>query len=105
MNDPQFVETARNLAAKAMAEQQGFDERLDLISLRLLNRKFDTAERAVVKETLDAALAHYAANPEEAQLAIVAGESKAPETLPAPELAAWSLVASQIFNLDETVTR
>lgn len=105
MNDPQFVEAARNLAAKAMAEQQSFDERLDLISLRLLNRKFDTAEREVVKSTLDAALAYYTAKPEEARLAIAAGESKALETIPAPELAAWSLVASQIFNLDETLTR
>lgn len=105
MNDPQFVEATRNLAAKALAEQQGFDERLDLISLRLLTRKFDTAEREVVKETLDAALEHYTAKPEEARLAIATGESKAPETIPAPELAAWSLVASQLFNLDETVTR
>jgi hypothetical protein len=105
MNDPQFVEAARNLAAKALAGQQGFDERLDLISLRLLARKFDAAERELVKATLDAALEHYTAKPEEARLAIATGESKAPEAIPAPELAAWSLVASQIFNLDETVTR
>ena len=105
MNDPQFVEASRNLAAKAMSEQKDFETRLDLISLRLLNRKFDTPERAVVKETLDAALAHYTAKPEEARLAIASGETKAPETIPAPELAAWSLIASQIFNLDETVTR
>lgn len=105
MNDPQFVEASRNLAAKALSEQKDFESRLDLISLRLLNRKFVTAERAVVKETLDAALTHYTAKPEEARLAIATGESKAPETIPAPELAAWSLVASQLFNLDETVTR
>lgn len=105
MNDPQFVEATRNLAVKALSEQKGFDERLDLMSLRLLNRKFDTAEREVVKSTLGAALDYYTAKPEEARLAIATGESKAPETIPAPELAAWSLVASQLFNLDETVTR
>ncbi len=105
MNDPQFVETSRNLAGKALSEQKDFDTRLDLISQRLLARKLETAEKAVVKETLDAALAHYTAKPEEARLAIATGESKAPETIPAPELAAWSLVASQLFNLDETVTR
>jgi hypothetical protein len=105
MNDPQFVEASRNLAAKAMSEQKDFDARLDLMSLRLLNRKFDTAEREVVKSTLDAALAYYTAKPEEARLSIATGETKAPETIPAPELAAWSLVASQLFNLDETVTR
>jgi Protein of unknown function (DUF1553)/Protein of unknown function (DUF1549)/Concanavalin A-like lectin/glucanases superfamily/Planctomycete cytochrome C len=105
MNDPQFVEASRNLAVKVLSEQKGFDERLDLMSLRLLNRKFDTAEREVVKSTLGAALEHYTAEPEEARLAIATGETKAPETIPAPELAAWSLVASQLFNLDETVTR
>ena len=105
MNDPQFVETSRNLANKALTEQKDFDTRLDLISQRLLARKLDSAEKAVVKETLDAALVHYTAKPEEARIAISTGESKAPETIPAPELAAWSLIASQIFNLDETVTR
>ena len=105
MNDPQFVEASRNLAAKALSEQKEFDARLDLISLRLLSRKLDTAEKDVVKDTLDTALAHYTAKPEEARLAIATGETKAPETIPAPELAAWSLVASQLFNLDETVTR
>lgn len=105
MNDPQFVEATRNLAVKALTEQQGFDDRLDLISLRLLSRTFDDSEREVVKSTLDAALEHYTAKPEEARLAISEGASTAPETIPAPELAAWSLVASQLFNLDETVTR
>lgn len=105
MNDPQFVETSRNLASKALTEQKDFDTRLDLISQRLLARKLDPAEKAVVKETLAAALTYYTAKPEEARLAISTGESKALESIPAPELAAWSIIASQIFNLDETVTR
>lgn len=105
MNDPQFVETSRNLASKALTEQKDFDSRLDLISGRLLSRKLDPVEKGHVKQTLDTALAHYSGKPEEARLALSTGESKAPETIPAPELAAWSLVASQIFNLDETVTR
>jgi hypothetical protein len=105
MNDPQFVETTRNLAAKALVEKQSFDERLDFISLRLLNRKFMDAERALMKSTLDSAMENYTAKPEEARLAISTGESKAPATIPVPELAAWSLLTSLLFNLDETVTR
>jgi hypothetical protein len=86
-------------------EKQSFDERLDFISLRLLNRKFMDAERALMKSTLDSAMENYTAKPEEARLAISTGESKAPATIPVPELAAWSLLTSLLFNLDETVTR
>jgi len=105
MNDPQFVEAGRVLASKALEEQQSFDERLDLITQRLLARKFDDSERVIVKSTLDAALEYYTDKPEEAKLAISTGESKPPENLAAHELAAWSLVAGQLFNLDETLTR
>lgn len=105
MNDPQFVEAGKMLAAMALGAHQTFDERLDLMSLRLLGRKMDTAERAVVKTTLDAAIGHYTGKPEEAALALTAGEARPPESIPAAELAAWSLVAGQLMNLDETLTR
>lgn len=105
MNDPQFIEATRNLASKALSEQKDFDARLDLISMRLLARKLEVTEKAIVKETLDDAMAHYTAKPDEARLALATGESKAPENIPAIELAAWAHVASQIFNLDETLTR
>jgi hypothetical protein len=105
MNDPQFVEAGRVLAEKALAASPDFDARIDEISLRLLDRKLATDERAHVRATLDNATKYYAANPEDAKLAIATGEMKAPESIPAADLAAWSLVASQILNLDETVTR
>ncbi len=105
MNDPQFVEASRVLAEMAMKASGDFDARIDHISRRLLARKFDTEDRTAIRETLDKALEYYTAKPEEARLAIATGETKPDETLPAPELAAWSLVTNQIFNLDETVTR
>ncbi len=105
MNDTQFVETGRVLAAVAMKGADDFDGRLDVITLRLLNRKMETDERADVKVTFYKALEYYEEKPEQARLAISVGETKAPESLPAPQLAAWSIVAGQIFNLDETVTR
>jgi len=105
MNDPQFVEAGRVLAAKAIAAHDSFDERLDMLTLRLIARKMDAAERAVVKATLTAATEHYTDNPEDARLALSVGETKVSESIAAVELAAWSLVASQLMNLDETVTR
>jgi cytochrome c553 len=105
MNDPQFVEAGKMLAAKALSTHQAFDERLDLMTLRLIGRKMETDERGMVKTTLDAATAYYTGKPEEARLALTVGETKTPETIPAVELAAWALVAGQLMNLDETLTR
>jgi hypothetical protein len=65
----------------------------------------DEDERAAVKATFDVAMKHYTEKPEEARLANDIGELKVDEKLPAVELAAWSIIASQLFNLDETVTR
>ena len=105
MNDPQFVEATRVLATKAVKEAEGFDARLDLITLRLLGRKLDEDERSYVKTTFDEAIAHYTEKPEQARKAIAVGELKPDEEAPAVELAAWALVAGQLFNLDETITR
>jgi hypothetical protein len=105
MNDPQFVEAGKMLAAKALGAYQTFDERLDLMTLRLIGRKMDATERGVVKATLDAATAYYTGKPQEAGVALTTGEAKPPETIPAVELASWALVAGQLLNLDETLTR
>jgi hypothetical protein len=105
MNDPQFIESSRALASLALKQAQDFDQRLDLITLRLLNRKLQEDERAAIKVTLMAAETYYRDKPDQAKLAISTGETPVDKTLSEAELAAWTLVANQLFNLDETVTR
>jgi hypothetical protein len=48
---------------------------------------------------------HYAADPKAANALIGTGEKKSDASIPAPELAAWTMVASEMLNLDETVTK
>ncbi len=105
LNDPQFVEASRGLAAHALEAGPGFAERLDFVTLRLTGRKFDDAEKAIVRKSLDEALAGFRDKPEDARALITTGASAPPPDADAPELAAWTLVASQVFNLDETITR
>jgi mono/diheme cytochrome c family protein/cytochrome c553 len=105
LNDPLFVESSRQLAARALRTAPAFDARLDLVSLRLLGRKFSKPERAVVRRTLDQALATYQREPAAAQKLLAVGESPVDAQLPVPELAAWTLVASQVMNLDEALTK
>ncbi|MCX6954361.1 MAG: DUF1553 domain-containing protein [Verrucomicrobia bacterium] len=105
LNDPVFVEASRQLAARAVHAAPTFDARLDAIGLRLLGRIFARAERSILRRTFDDALASYRGQPAAAQKLLSVGESPVDATLPAPELAAWTLVASQVMNLDESLTK
>ena len=105
MNDPQFVEASRQLAARAMKEAKTVDERINLISSALLARPMSNDELDVVKNTLTRAKEKFTATPADAQKLITVGDSKPDAELPAPELAAWTIVASQILNMDETLNK
>ena len=105
LNDPTFVEASRQLATRALRAEKTTDGRFDHITRRLLGRPLARDERAVVARTLDDARQRYAAEPELARRLTAVGASPADPGLPAPELAAWTLVASQIMNLDEALTK
>ena len=106
MNAPQFVEASRYLAQKAMREAgDDFDRRLDYVTTRLLARDFGEAERAVAKRTYDGLVDLYRSNAEEAQKLLAVGDSPPDEALPATESAAWTMLASQLMNLDEVLNK
>jgi hypothetical protein len=105
MNDPQFVEASRELAALAIKSSTDADARIDFITRRLLARVFDDDERKVARDSLAALLEIYRAKPEDAAKLITTGAKPPPQDIDPAELAAWTLVASQILNLDETITR
>ncbi|MCU0777831.1 MAG: DUF1553 domain-containing protein [Akkermansiaceae bacterium] len=105
MNDPQFVEAARELAAHAIRSSADPDARIDHITLRLLARVLDEDERKIARDSLAAMLETYRAKPEDAGKLITTGAKPPPQDIDPAELAAWTLVASQLLNLDETITR
>jgi hypothetical protein len=105
LNDPLFIEASRQLATHALHDSKSFDARLDAVSLRLLGRAFSKDERAVVHRTLDAALATYRREPDTAKQLLAVGASPLDAQLPPAELAAWTLVTSEVMNLDESLTK
>ena len=105
MNDPQFVEAARHLAQRALREADDFGARLDFVTVRLLSRPFGEAERAVSERTFDRLLTTYEADPTEADRLLSVGESEADPSLGAAESAAWTMLVSQVMNLDETLNK
>jgi hypothetical protein len=105
LNDPQFVEAARNLAILALGASDSFDHRLDFITQLLLSRSLENDEREIVKTTLRNVSGEYKAAPEKAAELIAVGESPTPDSLDPQALASWTILASQILNLDETLTK
>jgi hypothetical protein len=106
LNDVQFVEAARVLAEHAMKlPKSDFDDRLDFITARVLARQFEDRERGIVRASHRDLLSHYDAKPDEARKLIATGEWPVDTKLSPAELAAWTMVASQVMNLDEALNK
>jgi hypothetical protein len=105
LNDPQFVEAARHLAEVALAGGRRDEEALQAMAARLLSRALTAKELAIVKGTLQEMSAYYQQDPEAAKQLVSVGESKPPPELPAPRLAAMTMVANQLMNLDEVLNK
>ncbi|MCW5969564.1 MAG: DUF1553 domain-containing protein [Blastocatellales bacterium] len=106
LNDPTFVEAARALASRALLEAgRDANARLQYAFRLATARHPSTAEINVLKSLLEKELRKYRRDRESAQKLLKVGESVADERLDAAELAAWSVVASAILNLDETITK
>lgn len=61
-------------------------------------------ELAVLVKVYEAQLAEYKANAEAATKLLTVGESPRNDSLDPAEHAAWTVIASLLMNLDETVT-
>lgn len=105
MNDPQFVEAARMLAERTVQTANDSQERLELLSRKTLARALNPNEQAVLLESLAKFQDHFQDSPDDALALLAVGEVKRDESLDPSEVAAWTLVANQFFNLDEFLTK
>jgi mono/diheme cytochrome c family protein len=106
LNDVQFVEAARVLAQRALKEGGATDDsRIDFLARRLLARSFRATELPVVRKCLADLSAFYKSHAKEAGELIATGESKPDTTLPAEQLAAWTMLTNQLMNLDEVLNK
>ncbi|MDX1945507.1 MAG: DUF1553 domain-containing protein [Pirellulaceae bacterium] len=105
LNDTTFVEAARKLAERAMfATQPSIAARIDYLFANVLARQPSAAERLLLGEQFGAELAEFRRHPAAAGKLLGVGESPVAANLDPVELAAWTIVADTILNLDETVT-
>ena len=106
MNDVQWVEAARGLAGRVIKEGgKQPEQRINLMSEILLAHDPPPQMATQLEGSLKKMEQHYAADPKAAQALVSVGEKKPDGAIPAPELAAWTMVASEMLNLDETVNK
>jgi len=106
MNDPQYFEAARNFGYRMWREGHGDQPESLRFGFRLATARPPTAaESAILQETLAAELSRYEADDKAAKQTISVGESPVPSDVAPAELAAYTMVASLLLNLDEVVTK
>jgi hypothetical protein len=130
LNDPQFVEAARHLAEAGVRGQSGVrgqgpgareegargrgredreearrERGIDFMARRLLARPLGAEEMEVARANLNDLLGYYRAHPAEAKQLIAVGESKADPRIDPAALAAWTMLANELMNLDEVLNK
>ena len=106
MNDTQQFEAARALAQRMMTQGGASPaERIAFAYQVVLSRTPDTEEAAILQRQFAAHLDRYSKDEAAAKKAISHGESKLRPELKPAELAAYTMVASTVLNLDETLNR
>ncbi len=106
LNEVTFVEAARKLAGRMISEGgQTAEQRLAYGFRLALARNPTNTEMQVLLSGLDADMQRFASGPSDASGLLAFGDSKSAPEIPPAELAAYTLTANVILNLDEFVTR
>jgi hypothetical protein len=106
MNDPTYVEAARALAQRAITEAGRDPVKRIQFAFRMATARKPTAEETrLLQDLAQKEMAIYRRDKTAATRLLQVGESPWTEKISASELAAWTILASSILNLDETITK
>jgi len=106
LNDVTYVEASRALALRMIHEGGSTPtSRLNFAFQVVLSRDPSAEEAKVLGDGLAARLTHYKADRADAEKLIAEGDLKNPTNLDPAVIAAYTLAASTILNLDETISK
>ncbi len=106
MNDTQHFEAARALAERALREGgQPLDERLMFLYRTVLARFPTAQEQTIVRNAWEQFRRRFHDAPEDVRQVTTVGASQPARDLDQVELAALTMIANLILNLDEAITR
>ncbi len=106
LNDPQYVEAARALAARMMKEAgPSVADRINHGHRLVLARRAAEPVLQILRTGFRDYRKHYTKDVQAAKDLVSVGKSQPDDALDAVELAAYTAIANILLNLDETVTK
>jgi Protein of unknown function (DUF1553)/Protein of unknown function (DUF1549)/Planctomycete cytochrome C len=106
LNDPSLVEAARGLALRIVNDGGATDEaRIRWVWKLVLSREASEREVAVMKRLVDENRKLYTRDADGAKKLLRVGMAPLPKEVNVPELAAWTMAARTLLNLNEAITR
>lgn len=105
LNEISYVEAARNLGQQMILQNISTEDRLRWGWRQVTSRMPSDYEMSVLLKSLQRNIQRYSADQKAAEQLISFGESQADESLKTHELAAYTVIASMLLNLDEVINR
>jgi hypothetical protein len=105
LNDPTWVEAAKNLAILSVQETADPTDRLQFMARRLLARNLSQEELQILRKALDKQQTLFGLDRDSALALLNNGESKPSSALDPIELASLCNVCLTLMNLDEALCR
>jgi hypothetical protein len=106
LNDPTYLEASRKLAERVLHEAPSdSNQRLAFLFETVTCRPPSNDELSILARIRDHQRQHYQQHPDQITPLLSIGESAKDDSLDRLELASWTMTASAVLNLDETVTR
>ncbi|MEY2714222.1 MAG: hypothetical protein RIT24_565 [Planctomycetota bacterium] len=104
-NDPQFVEAARMTAERTLRIAGDDNARIELLFRRVTGTHPSAAMLERMRSLLVETRQRYVAKPDDAEKLLDVGEAKSAADIPAPELAAWTMLANALLSSDATIVK
>jgi len=106
LNDEQFVEASRAFAQRILkSPAKTFKDRVNWAFEMATGHPADNLRQEVLKEAYDFQKERFSKEPKRAEELLKIGESTRDTTIDSKEHASWTVLASMILNLDETLNR
>ncbi len=106
LNDPQFVEASRHLAARILRGGGKSDAaKLEFAWRLATSRPPSMSKLQMLQDLLDDQRKLFQASPEKAEQYLGVGDTKRHPAIAPAQHAAWTVIANLLLNLDEALTR